>query len=65
MIEDVLRRNTGTLTLNLDNLNSMPYLDGSSGIDINVQRVPDSGESELPQPGLVSLDSVDVFTSSQ
>jgi hypothetical protein len=54
VIEDGLRCNTGTLTLNLDNLNSMPYVDGSSGIEINVQRVPDSDESELPQPGLVS-----------
>jgi hypothetical protein len=46
--------NTGALSLNLDNLNSMPYLGGSSGIEINVQRVPDSGGNELPQPSLVS-----------
>ena len=46
--------NTGSLSLNLDNLNSMSYLDGSSGIEIDVQRVPDSGGSELPQPSLVS-----------
>jgi hypothetical protein len=46
--------NTGSLSLNLDNLNSMSYVDGSSGIEINVQRVPDSGGNELPQPSLVS-----------
>ena len=45
---------TGSVTLNLDNLNSMSYLDGSSGIEINVQRIPDSGSNELPQPSLVS-----------
>lgn len=45
---------TGSLTLNLDNLNSMSYLNGSNGIEINVQRIPDSGENELPQPSLVS-----------
>ena len=46
--------NTGPLSLNLDNLNSLSYLNGSSGIAINVQRVPDSGSNDLPQPSLVS-----------
>jgi hypothetical protein len=45
---------TGSLSLNLDNLNSMSYLNGGSGIEINVQRVPDSGSNELAQPSLVS-----------
>jgi hypothetical protein len=46
--------NTGTLTLNLDNLNAMPYLGGGSGVAINVQRIPDSGGNQLPEPSLVA-----------
>jgi hypothetical protein len=56
--------NTGTVTLNIDGLSSASWLDGSSGIEIDVERIPDSGENELVQPSLVTQEIVANGSSS-
>jgi hypothetical protein len=56
--------NTGTVTLNLDGLSSMSWLEGSSGIEVNLERIPDSGSNQLPQPSLVTQEVVANGTSS-
>jgi hypothetical protein len=44
--------NTGTLTLNLNGLTSIPWAFSSTGADVVVQRIPD--QNPLPQPVVVS-----------